>query len=194
MPDDAPGLAVRRVAAVVVEGVLNRHRALDEMLEGSDARAATAALAALSDRDRALTRAIVAVVLRRLGTLRHLLAGNGGFSCKTRQRAPRIFSPFGAIPSVEVEDWLRRTGLILPSDLIELWQQSGGGDVFESETILRPTVSSSPNSCFLEDDIEGINAAYADEGKSGDLYVFHRGLFSLSRSAFRSAFRHPKSG
>ena len=71
--DDAPGLAVRRVAADIVEGVLNRHRALDEMLEGSDARAATAALAAMADRDRGLTRAIVAVVLRRLGTLRHLL-------------------------------------------------------------------------------------------------------------------------
>jgi 16S rRNA (cytosine967-C5)-methyltransferase len=71
--DDSPGLAVRRVAADIVEGVLGRHRALDEMLEGSDARAATAALAALADRDRALTRAIVAVVLRRLGTLRHLL-------------------------------------------------------------------------------------------------------------------------
>ena len=71
--DDSPGLAVRRVAADIVDGVLNRHRALDEMLEGSDARAATVALAALSDRDRGLTRAIVAVVLRRLGTLRHLL-------------------------------------------------------------------------------------------------------------------------
>ena len=71
--DDSPGLAVRRVAADIVEGVLGRHRALDEMLEGSDARAATAALAALPDRDRGLTRAIVAVVLRRLGTLRHLL-------------------------------------------------------------------------------------------------------------------------
>ena len=71
--DDAPGLAVRRVAADIVEGVLGRHRALDEMLEGSDARAATAALAAMADRDRGLTRAIIAVVLRRLGTLRHLL-------------------------------------------------------------------------------------------------------------------------
>jgi 16S rRNA (cytosine967-C5)-methyltransferase len=71
--DDSPGLAVRRVAADIVEGVLLRHRALDEMLEGSDARSATAALAALDDRDRGLTRAIVAVVLRRLGTLRYLL-------------------------------------------------------------------------------------------------------------------------
>jgi hypothetical protein len=92
------------------------------------------------------------------------------------QRVPRIFSPFGAIPSAEIQDWLQRTGLSLPSDLVELWQQSGGGDVFETETILRPTVASRPNSCFVEDDIEGINAAYAEEGKSGDLYVFHRGL------------------
>ena len=70
---EAPGLPVRRVAATIVEGVLRRHRALDEMLEGADALAATAALSALDERDRALTRALVAVVLRRLGTLRHLL-------------------------------------------------------------------------------------------------------------------------
>jgi hypothetical protein len=92
------------------------------------------------------------------------------------QRVPRIFSAFGAIPSAEIQDWLQRTKLTLPSDLVALWQQSGGGDVFESETILRPTVVSKPDSCFVEDAIEGINAAYEEEGKSGDLYVFHRGL------------------
>src|SRR5215469_17016607 len=90
---------------------------------------------------------------------------------------PRIFSPFGAIPSAEIQGWLRRTGLVLPADLIELWQQTGGGDVFESETILRPTVSSTPNSCFVEDDIEGRNAAFGDEGKPSDLYVFQQGAF-----------------
>ena len=93
------------------------------------------------------------------------------------RKIPRIFSPFGSIPLTEIQDWLRRTGFVLPADLIELWQQTGGGDVFESETILRPTVASTPDSCFVEDDIEGRNAAYAEEGKSGDLYVFHRGLF-----------------
>jgi len=98
------------------------------------------------------------------------------------QRVPRIFVPFGAIPLAEIQDWSHRTGLVVPSDLIELWQQTGGGDVFESETILRPTVASTPNSCFVEDDIEGINAAYVAEGNSCDLYVFHQGLF---RSAVR---------
>jgi|SRR5271169_270543 len=64
---EVPGLAVRRIAADIVDGVLRRRRALDELLEG------TSEFAALEDRDRALTRALVAVVLRRLGTLRHLL-------------------------------------------------------------------------------------------------------------------------
>jgi hypothetical protein len=93
------------------------------------------------------------------------------------QKVPRIFFPFGAIPVGELQDWFRRTRLVLPSDLIELWQLTGGGDVFERETILRPTVPSTPNSCFVEDDIEERNTVFAEEGKSGDLYVFQQGAF-----------------
>src|SRR5262249_34175210 len=65
---EIPGLPARRFAADVLEGVLRRRRPLDEQLE--DARLG---LSALAERDRALTRALVATVLRRLGTLRHLL-------------------------------------------------------------------------------------------------------------------------
>jgi len=64
---DVPGFAVRRIAADIVDGVLRRRRALDEMLDTTDE------LAALEERDRALTRALVSTVLRRLGALRHLL-------------------------------------------------------------------------------------------------------------------------
>jgi 16S rRNA (cytosine967-C5)-methyltransferase len=71
--DSAPGLAVRRIAADIVDGVLRRRRALDELFERTDAHSAAAELAALPDRDRALVRAIAATVLRRLGTLRHIL-------------------------------------------------------------------------------------------------------------------------
>ena len=63
----APGFAVRRVAADMVEGVLRRHRALDELLDSTNE------FARLDERDRALVRALLATVLRRLGTLRHLL-------------------------------------------------------------------------------------------------------------------------
>ncbi len=65
-----PGLAVRLIAADIVDGVLRRDRPLDELL---DAGEGSAVLMAMPDRDRALTRALVATVLRRLGTLRHLL-------------------------------------------------------------------------------------------------------------------------
>ena len=67
-----PGLAVRRIAADILDGVLRRHRALDDLLDGGKPQAA--ALAALDERDRGLARALVGTVLRRLGTLRHLLA------------------------------------------------------------------------------------------------------------------------
>jgi 16S rRNA (cytosine967-C5)-methyltransferase len=64
---DAPGFAVRCLAADILESVLYRRRALDEILDS------TTELATLAERDRALTRALVATVLRRLGTLRHVL-------------------------------------------------------------------------------------------------------------------------
>jgi 16S rRNA (cytosine967-C5)-methyltransferase len=66
-PSLSPGLAARRIAADIVTGVLQQKRPLDEQLEQSD-------LGALPERDRALVRTIVATVLRRLGTLRALLA------------------------------------------------------------------------------------------------------------------------
>jgi 16S rRNA (cytosine967-C5)-methyltransferase len=64
------GLAARRIAAEILEGVLRRNRSLDDQLDGG---AAHPMLASLPERDRALTRHLVATVLRRLGTLRHLL-------------------------------------------------------------------------------------------------------------------------
>ena len=65
--ENPPGLAVRRVAGDLLDGVLRRRRALDELIDASRD------FAALADRDRALARALVSTVLRRLGTLRHLL-------------------------------------------------------------------------------------------------------------------------
>ena len=68
--DAVPGLAARRLAADILDAVLRRRRPLDDEL---DSAATRAALAGLPERDRALTRALVATVLRRLCSLRHLL-------------------------------------------------------------------------------------------------------------------------
>ena len=71
LPTEVPGLAARRIAADILDGVLHKHRTLDEQLEGA---AAHPGLKTLSDRDRALMRRLVATILRRLGTLGHLLS------------------------------------------------------------------------------------------------------------------------
>jgi 16S rRNA (cytosine967-C5)-methyltransferase len=62
---DHPGLAARRVAADVLMAVLHHRRPLDEAL---------ALGGGLDQRDRALARMLVATTLRRLGSLRALLA------------------------------------------------------------------------------------------------------------------------
>jgi 16S rRNA (cytosine967-C5)-methyltransferase len=82
---EVPGLAARRIAADIVDGVLRRRIALDEQLSGKGAHPG---LATLADRDRALMRRLTATVLRRLGTLRHLLGGflDKGFP----PEAPRV--------------------------------------------------------------------------------------------------------
>jgi 16S rRNA (cytosine967-C5)-methyltransferase len=72
MKTEAPGLAARRVAADILDGVLRRGRPLDEQLEDQQAMLG---IGMLAERDRALVRIIVATALRRLGTLRHLLGG-----------------------------------------------------------------------------------------------------------------------
>ena len=69
---EVPGLAARRIAADILDGVLRRRIALDELLSGKNAHPG---LPALADRDRALTRRLAATVLRQLGTLRHLIGG-----------------------------------------------------------------------------------------------------------------------
>lgn len=70
-PSEVPGLATRRIAADILDGVLHKRRMLDDQLDGP---AAHPALRTLSERDRALMRRLVATVLRRLGTLRHVLS------------------------------------------------------------------------------------------------------------------------
>ena len=69
---EVPGLAARRIAADILDGVLRRRIALDELLSGKNVHPG---LVGLADRDRALTRRLTATVLRRLGTLRHLVSG-----------------------------------------------------------------------------------------------------------------------
>src|ERR1700690_1754271 len=71
LPSGVPGLTGLGIAGAILDGVLHKHRTLDEQLDGA---AAHPAVKTLSDRDRALMRRLVATILRRLGTLGHVLS------------------------------------------------------------------------------------------------------------------------
>jgi 16S rRNA (cytosine967-C5)-methyltransferase len=71
LPSEVPGLAARRIAADILDGVLHKRRTLDDQLDGAGAHPG---LKSLADRDRALMRRLVATILRRLGTLGHVLS------------------------------------------------------------------------------------------------------------------------
>ena len=93
-------------------------------------------------------------------------------------RLPHAFCWFGAIPAAELDAWTQRTQIQLPPDLLEFWRITGGGDLFETETILRPSVESAPNQCFvIGDDTESFNEALKKEGMAPNLFVFQQGCF-----------------
>ncbi|MBV8743998.1 MAG: MFS transporter [Xanthobacteraceae bacterium] len=79
------GLPARRVAADLLDGVLRRRRALDELLTGTQR---PAEFPSLPERDRALARQIVGTALRRLGSLRHVL--NQCLDHGLPREAPRV--------------------------------------------------------------------------------------------------------
>src|SRR5947207_3384468 len=61
-PTEVPGLAARRVAADILDGVLHKRRTLDDQLEGAGAHPG---LKSLSDRRAAKYAGLVNAVLRR---------------------------------------------------------------------------------------------------------------------------------
>ncbi len=68
--------------------------------------------------------------------------------------------------------WIDEYGWQLSEDLIAFWEQTGGGDIFETETFLRPCGSSD-----LDDSLEVVNQSLQSRGLRGDrCLVFHIGL------------------
>jgi len=58
---------------------------------------------------------------------------------------PGVFFWFGALPTSQTKDWERENSICVPADLKTLWSLKGGGDLFESETILQPFGSADPS-------------------------------------------------
>jgi hypothetical protein len=98
--------------------------------------------------------------------------GTLDYDARTR---PDLFNWFGRMDSSELESWLAANQWIgpCPEDLKTFWQETGGGDVFESETILGPL--GDPQ---LGDDIAAVNRAMRERGMPERFFVFHAGLLT----------------
>jgi hypothetical protein len=90
---------------------------------------------------------------------------------------PKLFAWHGAILSEDLACWQNQRDLCLPTDLKDLWLQTGGGDLFESETILAPETT-----VTWADGFDEVNAHHRDKGMPGEFAIFH---IELVLSAFR---------
>lgn len=83
---------------------------------------------------------------------------------------PEIFIWNGSITEEQLDEWLSVRQLKIPDDLAQLWRETGGGDLFEGETILGPFGDSSSGS-----DIDSVNESYRRRGLSREYLIVHIG-------------------
>lgn len=86
---------------------------------------------------------------------------------------PDLFHWNGRMDPAGLRAWLAANQWLgpCPSDLLVFWQETGGGDVFETETILGPL--GDPQ---MGDDIASVNRAMRSRGMPARFLVFHTGM------------------
>lgn len=92
-----------------------------------------------------------------------------------RARRPDLFHFHGAIQLEEMDAWLIKRNIVIPEDLKYLWCDTGGGDLFETETILSPFGQRD-----LADDVDSINEFHKRNGMPGIWLIFHTGIGGLT--------------
>ncbi len=86
---------------------------------------------------------------------------------------PDVFQWNGPVEAERLATWLDGNGLtaIVPQDLVTLWLLTGGGDIFESETLLGPF-----GDVTLGDDVVEAKAFLRSTGLPSGYLVFSRGF------------------
>jgi hypothetical protein len=90
-------------------------------------------------------------------------------------RRPDLFIWHGPLDPHRLDAWLRSRQFKVPNDLRRFWIETGGGDFFESETILGLLGEASP-----ADDVEIVNAFHRSRGMLDEYLIFHRGTGGLT--------------
>ena len=86
------------------------------------------------------------------------------------QKLPALFVFHGPIQQDELQRIIGSLPSPIPKDLVDFWCATGGGDVFETETLLGPCADPS-----LGDNLVVVNRALWAQGKPRHLLLFHRG-------------------
>jgi len=84
---------------------------------------------------------------------------------------PGAFQWFGPIDAANLSEWCSGRRIQPPMDLFELLERTGGGDFFESETILGPIGGRDTG-----DESDGANGWHRQRGLPEDLWLFHVGI------------------
>jgi hypothetical protein len=82
---------------------------------------------------------------------------------------PDLFHWFGIAES-EFDRWLNELPLRVHPGLVSFWRHTGGGVIFESETLLGPLVSTE------SDNVLHFNEHHWNLGLPSDLLIFHAGV------------------
>ena len=90
-------------------------------------------------------------------------------------KRPELFCFEGPIDSSWLESWLADRHLLIPTDLKTLWCETGGGDIFETESIISPR-----GRADLGDDIDSVNQFHWAKGMPREYLIFHIGLDGLT--------------
>jgi hypothetical protein len=91
------------------------------------------------------------------------------------QRRPELFDWRGPVNADELHRWLAANRFVVPADLVTFWKATGGGEAFETETLLAPIACESSG-----EDVEGVTREHCARGMPADYLVFHVGFGGLS--------------
>ncbi len=84
---------------------------------------------------------------------------------------PDLFHWNSQITPQELEKWLKIKNIKVDKELFDFWCQTGGGDLFESETIHGPWGNKE-----LVEDLESVNKYYWQKGMPKNYLLIHEGI------------------
>jgi len=88
---------------------------------------------------------------------------------------PSLFVWNGPIEEGCIKRWLKLHKVTFSEEIVTFLTKTGGGDLFESETLLGPL-----GNAELGDDLDSINCFYWETGLPKELVIFHTGLGDLT--------------